>query len=94
MVTPILVSQQSIPLPLRILPEEGFGEFRIALAAAYRALDQIDPLSQIGKPGSAGGTVKGSRHGAQHQGQVQYDGQAVPGELLVYGLIPGFSGSC
>ena len=33
------------------------GEFRIALATADRAVDQIDPPSQIGKPGGAGETV-------------------------------------
>ena len=55
----------SFPLTLRV-PPKSLGKFRIAFAAANRALHQIDPPSQISEPGGARNTVKGGRHGAQH----------------------------
>ena len=70
---------RSFPLSLGI-PPEGFGEFRVALAAADGALHQIDPPSQISESGGAGGSVDGGRNGAQHEHQMRCNNEAVIGE--------------
>ena len=57
-------SPRSVPVALGV-PLEGTGKFKISLAAADGALDEIDPTSQVGESCGTSDGVDGGGNGCE-----------------------------